>query len=164
MGLYEKKDNPVKTFSLGMRKRLLLCLALLSEPRGLFIDEPTSGLDVQSARLIRAMLRDLRKEGKAIVLTTNNMDEASELCDRGEVSPGVRQRCFCSCWAVAPMVEADRVVFSAYLLHRDSAILRGRDELLSPWHELGGSFHLHRSVLVGRGQTSQTHAAPKALV
>lgn len=82
MGLYEKKDNPVKTFSLGMRKRLLLCLALLSEPRVLFLDEPTSGLDVQSTRLIRAMLRDLRKEGKAIFLTTHNMDEASELCDR----------------------------------------------------------------------------------
>ena len=82
VGLYEKKDNPVKTFSLGMRKRLLLCLALVSEPHVLFLDEPTSGLDVQSTRLIRGMLRELRKEGRAIFLTTHNMDEASELCDR----------------------------------------------------------------------------------
>jgi ABC-2 type transport system ATP-binding protein len=82
VGLYEKKDNLVKTFSLGMRKRLILCLALVSEPQVLFLDEPTSGLDVQSARLIRDTLRKLRKEGKTIFLTTHNMDEASELCDR----------------------------------------------------------------------------------
>jgi ABC-2 type transport system ATP-binding protein len=82
VGLYEKKDNLVKTFSLGMRKRLILCLALVSEPHILFLDEPTSGLDVQSTRLIRERLRKFRKEGKTIFLTTHNMDEASELCDR----------------------------------------------------------------------------------
>ena len=82
VGLYEKKDNLVKTFSLGMRKRLILCLGLVSEPHVLFLDEPTSGLDVQSTRLIRGTLRKLRKEGKTIFLTTHNMDEASELCDR----------------------------------------------------------------------------------
>ncbi|MEW6374431.1 MAG: ATP-binding cassette domain-containing protein [Thermodesulfobacteriota bacterium] len=82
VGLYEKKDNPVKTFSLGMRKRLILCLALISEPKVLFLDEPTSGLDVQSTRLIRGTLRKLRKERMTIFLTTHNMDEASELCDR----------------------------------------------------------------------------------
>ena len=82
VGLYEKKDHPVKTFSLGMRKRLILCLALVSGPQVLFLDEPTSGLDVQSTRLIRGTLRKLRKEGRTIFLTTHNMDEASELCDR----------------------------------------------------------------------------------
>jgi ABC-2 type transport system ATP-binding protein len=82
VGLYDKKDNLVKTFSLGMRKRLILCLALVSEPHVLFLDEPTSGLDVQSARLIRGTLRKLRQEGKTIFLTTHNMDEASELCER----------------------------------------------------------------------------------
>jgi len=82
VGLYEKKDNLVKTFSLGMRKRLILCLALVSEPQVLFLDEPTSGLDVQSTRLIRGTLLKLRKEGKTIFLTTHNMDEASALCDR----------------------------------------------------------------------------------
>jgi ABC-2 type transport system ATP-binding protein len=82
VGLYDRKDNLVKTFSLGMRKRLILCLALVSEPHVLFLDEPTSGLDVQSARLIRGTLRKLRQEGKTIFLTTHNMDEASDLCDR----------------------------------------------------------------------------------
>jgi ABC-2 type transport system ATP-binding protein len=82
VGLYEKKDNLVKTFSLGMRKRLVLCLALVSEPHVLFLDEPTSGLDVQSTRFVRETLRQLRKKGRTIFLTTHNMDEASELCDR----------------------------------------------------------------------------------
>jgi ABC-2 type transport system ATP-binding protein len=82
VGLYEKKDNLVKTFSLGMRKRLILCLALVSEPHVLFLDEPTSGLDVQSTRLIRETLRKLREEGRTIFLTTHNMDEASDLCNR----------------------------------------------------------------------------------
>jgi ABC-2 type transport system ATP-binding protein len=81
VGLYEKKDNLVKTFSLGMRKRLILCLALVSEPQVLFLDEPTSGLDVQSTRLIRGTLLKFREEGRTIFLTTHNMDEASELCD-----------------------------------------------------------------------------------
>ena len=82
VGLHEKRNHLVKTFSLGMRKRLILCLALVSEPHVLFLDEPTSGLDVQSTRLIRGTLRKLRNEGKTIFLTTHNMDEASELCDR----------------------------------------------------------------------------------
>jgi ABC-2 type transport system ATP-binding protein len=82
VGLYEKKAHLVKTFSLGMRKRLLLCLALVSEPVVLFLDEPTNGLDVQSARLIRGRLRDLKTAGTTIFLTTHNMEEANELCDR----------------------------------------------------------------------------------
>jgi len=82
LGLYERKDSKAVTYSMGMRKRLILAMALLSDPQILFLDEPTSGLDVQSARSIRAMLRNLRKEGKTIMLTTHNMDEAAELCDR----------------------------------------------------------------------------------
>ncbi len=82
LGLYERKDSKAVTYSMGMRKRLILAMALLSDPQILFLDEPTSGLDVQSARSIRAMLRNLRKEGKTIMLTTHNMDEAAELSDR----------------------------------------------------------------------------------
>jgi len=82
LGLYERKNSKAVTYSMGMRKRLILSMALLSNPQILFLDEPTSGLDVQSARSIRAMLRNLRKEGKTIMLTTHNMDEAAELSDR----------------------------------------------------------------------------------
>jgi ABC-2 type transport system ATP-binding protein len=82
LGLYERKDDLVKAFSRGMKQRLLLCMALVSEPRILFLDEPTTGLDVQSTRLIWAMLRNLKQAGKTIFLTTHNMEEANELCDR----------------------------------------------------------------------------------
>ncbi len=82
LGLYERKDSKASTYSMGMRKRLLLAMALINDPQILLLDEPTSGLDVQSARFIRAMLANLRKQGKTIMLTTHNMDEAAELSDR----------------------------------------------------------------------------------
>jgi ABC-2 type transport system ATP-binding protein len=82
LGLFERKDSLASTYSMGMRKRLVLCMALLSNPQVLFLDEPTSGLDVQSVRFMRALLRNLRQEGKTIFLTTHNMDEAAEMCER----------------------------------------------------------------------------------
>jgi ABC-2 type transport system ATP-binding protein len=82
LGLYERKDSAASTYSMGMRKRLVLSMALLSDPLILFLDEPTSGLDVQSVRFMRAMLRNLKQEGKTIFLTTHNMDEAAGMCDR----------------------------------------------------------------------------------
>ena len=82
VGLFERKDSLASTYSMGMRKRLVLCMALLPDPQILFLDEPTSGLDVQSVRFIRALLQNLKKEGKTLFLTTHNMDEAAEMCDR----------------------------------------------------------------------------------
>ncbi|MDD5038756.1 MAG: ABC transporter ATP-binding protein [Dehalococcoidales bacterium] len=82
LGLLERRDSLAKTYSMGMRKRLVLCMALLSDARILFLDEATSGLDVQSTRFIRALLRNLKQEGKTIFFTTHNMDEAAEMCDR----------------------------------------------------------------------------------
>lgn len=81
-GLYPRKDSLVKTYSKGMKQRLILCLALVSDPEVLFLDEPTSGLDVQSARLIKDMLQRLNANGKTIFLTTHDMEEANQLCDR----------------------------------------------------------------------------------
>jgi len=82
LGLLERKDSLVKTYSKGMKQRLILCMALVSDPEVLFLDEPTSGLDVQSARLIKDLLRTLNAGGKTIFLTTHDMDEANQLCDR----------------------------------------------------------------------------------
>lgn len=82
LGLLERKDSSVRTYSKGMKQRLVLAIALVSDPQVLFLDEPTSGLDVQSARLIRDLLRGLKAQGKTIFLTTHDMDEANRLCDR----------------------------------------------------------------------------------
>jgi len=82
LGLLERKDSLVRTYSKGMKQRLILCMALVSDPEVLFLDEPTSGLDVQSARLIKELLRSLNAGGKTVFLTTHDMDEANQLCDR----------------------------------------------------------------------------------
>ncbi|MGC9444974.1 MAG: ATP-binding cassette domain-containing protein [Candidatus Methanospirareceae archaeon] len=81
--LDEKKDNLVKTFSGGMRRRLELARGLLHEPTVLFLDEPTLGLDPQTRNHLWAYIEQLNKEkGVTIILTTHYMDEADRLCDR----------------------------------------------------------------------------------
>ena len=82
MGLLQRRNDPSKSYSKGMKQRLILCMALVSDPAVLFLDEPTSGLDVQSARLMKNMLQKLNHSGKTIFLTTHDMDEANQLCDR----------------------------------------------------------------------------------
>ena len=81
-GLYERRKHVVKGFSKGMKQKLLLCMALISEPRILFLDEPTSGLDVESQRLIKDVIREYNANGTTVFLTTHNMEEANQLCDR----------------------------------------------------------------------------------
>jgi ABC-2 type transport system ATP-binding protein len=78
-GVAERK---VKTFSNGMRQRLLLARALLNRPRVLFLDEPTRGLDPRSARELRDIVTALAERGSTIFLTTHDMTEADELCER----------------------------------------------------------------------------------
>jgi ABC-2 type transport system ATP-binding protein len=69
--------------SKGLRQRLMLCMALVSNPQVLFLDEPTSGLDVASTHLIRDIVADRnRQQGTTVFLTTHNMDEAEQLCHR----------------------------------------------------------------------------------
>jgi ABC-2 type transport system ATP-binding protein len=82
LGLWERRHEPVATFSKGMRQKLAIARALLHEPEILFLDEPTSGLDPQAARLVRQFIADLREEGRTIVMCTHNLDEADRLCDR----------------------------------------------------------------------------------
>jgi ABC-2 type transport system ATP-binding protein len=65
-----------------MRQRLSVAMALLPDPEILFLDEPTSGLDVISAKMIKDILRNENKEGKTVLMTTHNLHEASELCNR----------------------------------------------------------------------------------
>ncbi|MFO7951811.1 MAG: ATP-binding cassette domain-containing protein [Bacillota bacterium] len=79
--LYEKRNLKARGFSKGMKQRLLLCMALLSDPLILFLDEPTTGLDVESKQVIREMIRDFHKKGKTIFLTTHDIEEANMLCD-----------------------------------------------------------------------------------
>ncbi len=81
-GLYEKRDKKAKTFSKGMKQRLTIAMGLMNNPKLLFLDEPTSGLDVESVRLIRKLIRQFNDDGLTIFLTTHNIEEAGQLCDR----------------------------------------------------------------------------------
>jgi ABC-2 type transport system ATP-binding protein len=72
----------IKTYSTGMKQRLLIARALINAPRVLFLDEPTRGLDPASARELRAIVARLSREGTTILLTTHYMEEADELCHR----------------------------------------------------------------------------------
>ncbi len=80
--LYEKRALKAKKYSKGMKQRLLLCIALMTNPKILFLDEPTSGLDVQSAKIIKDLIKEYNKEGMTIFLTTHDMEVANSLCDR----------------------------------------------------------------------------------
>ncbi len=81
-GLYEKKRQKVKTFSKGMEQRLIVAMGLMNDPKLLFLDEPTSGLDVESVILVRELIREFNNNGTTIILTTHNIEEANQLCDR----------------------------------------------------------------------------------
>jgi len=80
--LYGRKDEKVEGFSRGMRRRVCIAMALVNDSKVLFLDEPTSGLDVKSVRGIRGMIRELNSEGLTVFLTTHNIEEASQMCDR----------------------------------------------------------------------------------
>jgi len=81
LGLSDRKNDKVKTYSGGMKRRINIASALLHRPKVLFMDEPTVGIDPQSRNLIFEVIEKLHKEGMTIVYTTHYMEEAERLCD-----------------------------------------------------------------------------------
>lgn len=77
-----RENDAVRTFSKGMKQRVSIGCAIIHEPPVLFLDEPTSGLDVQSKRLVVEIVRKMKEKGSTIFLTTHNIQEANELCER----------------------------------------------------------------------------------
>ncbi|MBR9999639.1 MAG: ABC transporter ATP-binding protein [Cyclobacteriaceae bacterium] len=82
VGLAEEGDKPVSEYSKGMKMRLNFIRSLLHDPDVFFFDEPTTGLDPIYAGKIKQMIRELKDRGKTIFLTTHNMFDADQLCDR----------------------------------------------------------------------------------
>jgi ABC-2 type transport system ATP-binding protein len=80
--LDEAAHLPVRAYSLGMRRKLLLSRALLHQPQILYLDEPSANLDIHSAAVVRRILRELAANGVTVLLTTHNMQEVEEICDR----------------------------------------------------------------------------------
>ncbi|MDA8346469.1 MAG: ABC transporter ATP-binding protein [Thermaerobacter sp.] len=82
VGLEDRQHNTVQTLSRGMQQKLALCQALMHRPKLLLLDEPTLGLDFASSETIKTTVRDLARDGVAILLTTHQMDVAQQLSDR----------------------------------------------------------------------------------
>ncbi len=82
VGLAERAREPIKSYSNGMKQRLLIARALVPNPAVLFLDEPTRGLDPGMAREIRAIVAGLAGGGTTVFLTTHYMEEADRLCAR----------------------------------------------------------------------------------
>ncbi|MCA9066088.1 MAG: ATP-binding cassette domain-containing protein, partial [Planctomycetaceae bacterium] len=81
-GLQERSNEPVARFSGGMQRRLNIACGVLHRPDVILLDEPTVGVDPQSRQRIWRMLDELKQQGTAILLTTHQLDEAQQICDR----------------------------------------------------------------------------------
>ena len=88
MELTEKRNSKVTDLSGGMKRRLLISRALMSDPELLILDEPTTGLDPQARHLVWDKMFELKKRGVTQIVTTHYMDEAQQLCDRIVIMDG----------------------------------------------------------------------------
>jgi ABC-type multidrug transport system ATPase subunit len=82
VGLMDDAGRRLSTYSGGMKRRVSIAMALVTDPKIVLLDEPTVGMDPQSRRAVWDFIMELRDKGKTVVLTTHYMEEAEELCDR----------------------------------------------------------------------------------
>lgn len=82
VGLHDKRNIPVRSFSKGMKQKVSLACALVNDAEVYFLDEPTSGLDVHSRKLIREIIGDIKKTGATVFLTSHDIEEANLICER----------------------------------------------------------------------------------
>ena len=80
VGLFERKDDKFKTYSLGMKQRLSIGAALLSDPPVLILDEPNNGLDPEGIAEVRELIKSIAKEGKTIIMASHLLDEVQKVC------------------------------------------------------------------------------------
>lgn len=80
--IWERRDEKVETYSKGMKQKVAVVRAMLHDPPCLILDEPVSGLDPEAAKTLRDFILDQRRQGKTIVLSTHNLDDADRLSDR----------------------------------------------------------------------------------
>ena len=80
LGLWDKRDQPTRALSGGMKRRLMIARALVNEPRLLILDEPTAGVDIEIRRSMWDFLTEINRNGTTIILTTHYLEEAESLC------------------------------------------------------------------------------------
>lgn len=82
LDLWERRDDPVGTFSKGMQQKIAIARSMVHEPKVLFLDEPTAALAPDSAKIVRDFIIELKQEKRTIFLCTHNLYEAERVCDR----------------------------------------------------------------------------------
>jgi fluoroquinolone transport system ATP-binding protein len=82
VGLLQDENKKVSAFSKGMKSRLNFIKSLVNNPEILFLDEPTSGLDPTNAKLMKDLILEQKRKGVTVIITTHNMQDATELCDK----------------------------------------------------------------------------------
>jgi len=139
VGLRDAANQRVANFSKGMKMRLNLCRALIHDPKLLFLDEPTTGQDPARARKTHDLLTHLKDQGKTIFLTTHNMAEADQICDRvgflfnGEI----------------PVTGAPNELKFSYGKHQVELIGKGENGVVStrfPIKNLGGNQQFLKAI------------------
>jgi ABC-2 type transport system ATP-binding protein len=124
--LLDRADDYVERYSTGMRQRLALARALLPDPPLVILDEPTVGLDPQSARDLRDRVRELKRQGRTVLLTTHYMEEADQLCDRIAIIDHGQIVALDTPAALKRRIRAEDVVRLEIGLTRDEARLLAR--------------------------------------
>jgi len=85
VGLTARRRDPVRTFSRGMVQRLAIARAILHDPVIMLLDEPYTGLDLQAADMLRSVLQELAASNRTVILTTHNLEQGLEMCDRAAI-------------------------------------------------------------------------------
>jgi heme exporter protein A len=85
VGLRARRRDPVRTFSRGMVQRLTIARAILHDPAIMLLDEPYTGLDLQAADMLRAVLQELAASNRTVILTTHNLEQGLEMCNRAAI-------------------------------------------------------------------------------
>lgn len=108
--LWDWRNQPLNTYSFGMRKRAQIACALVHEPRVLFMDEATTGVDPQNSIRIRNLARELADEGITIVWTTHMMDEPERLCKRVAIMSHGKIRAIGNPYDLARYIEREKTI------------------------------------------------------
>jgi fluoroquinolone transport system ATP-binding protein len=155
IGLDQDADKKVSEYSKGMKSRLNFIKALLHSPALLFLDEPTNGLDPSNARVMKDMILEEKRAGRTIILTTHNMYDAAELCDRVSF---IVDGAIAALDTPKALMTQKRAVQLSYAYKTPDG---GLEERSVPLDQTGGDETLRR--LIAEGRLSSIHSAEPTL-
>jgi ABC-2 type transport system ATP-binding protein len=169
-GLADRADERVETYSRGMKQRLHLARGLIHDPKVVILDEPTVGMDPVAAHDFRALVRQLRADGRTLLLTTHDMAEAEAVCDRvslidegkllGTEQPGTIGRWMAAYERITAADISAETAEAVRLLPGVSAVTHGADGRLVVETDAEGATGTVLRFLLDHGVTSVSTGRP----